>query len=33
MGNASRHRSIIRYFIAMLSRRTLPLLAKNPAPS
>src|SRR5215472_4605306 len=30
MGNASRHRWIIRNFIATLSRRTLPLRAKNP---
>jgi len=33
MGNAVRHRWIIRYFIAMHSRRTWPLRAKNPAPS
>jgi hypothetical protein len=30
MEKASRHRWIIRYFIATLSRRTLPLLAKIP---
>jgi hypothetical protein len=30
MGNALRHRWIIRYVIATRSRSTLPLLAKNP---